>query len=46
MTASNRPEWWQSAWGSVVTAGKPEVKKSDVPQPTTLIKPPKVKEKR
>ena len=21
--AANRPQWWQSAWGSVVTAGKP-----------------------
>jgi cell division protein FtsB len=41
VTASNRPLWWQSAWGSVVAAGKPEVPKADVPQPVTRIKVPK-----
>jgi cell division protein FtsB len=42
VTEANRPQWWQSAWGSVVAAGKPEVAKADVPQPVTKIKPPKV----
>jgi hypothetical protein len=47
VASANRPEWWQSAWGSVVTAGKPEVSRADVPQPVSKIKPPKVaKEKR
>jgi hypothetical protein len=32
--------WWQSAWGSVVVAGKPEVAKADVPQPVRKIRPP------
>ena len=46
VTEANRPQWWQSAWGSVVTAGKPEAA-GDEPQPATKIKPPKVpKEKR
>ena len=42
VTEANRPLWWQSAWGSVVAAGKPEVAPQDVPQPVTKIKPPKV----
>ena len=47
VTGTDRSEWWQSAWGSVVTAGKPEVSQADLPQPVTKIKPPKVpKEKR
>ncbi len=46
-TTSTRPQWWQSAWGSVVTAGKPEVARADVPRPVSKIKPPKApKEKR
>ena len=40
-TEASRPLWWQSAWGSVVKAGKPEVAKSTVPPPVTTIKPPK-----
>ncbi|CAN5452994.1 hypothetical protein BH10ACT10_BH10ACT10_10930 [soil metagenome] len=40
--ASSRPQWWQSAWGSVVTAGRPEATRTDVPQPVTKIRPPKV----
>jgi cell division protein FtsB len=42
VTEANRPLWWQSAWGSVVAAGKHEVAEQDVPQPVTKIKPPKV----
>ena len=42
VTTANRPQWWQSAWGSVVTAGKPPVTKADLPQPVSKIKPPKV----
>jgi cell division protein FtsB len=41
VTEANRPQWWQSAWGSVVTAGKPEVTQADLPHPVTKIKPPK-----
>jgi len=41
VTKANRPLWWQSAWGSVVAAGKPQVAKADVPQPVTRIKVPK-----
>jgi cell division protein FtsB len=37
-----RPLWWQSAWGSVVRAGKPEVDPADVPRPLTRIKAPRV----
>ena len=47
VTVAEQPQWWQSAWGSVVTAGKPEVARGDVPQPVTKIKPPPLpKEKR
>jgi cell division protein FtsB len=41
VTEASRPLWWQSAWGSVVTAGKPEVDKSTVPPPVTRIRAPK-----
>ena len=37
---STRPLWWQSAWGSVVQAGRPEVDPADVPRPATRIKAP------
>jgi cell division protein FtsB len=40
VTDANRPLWWQSAWGSVVEAGKPEDER-DVPPPVAKIKPPK-----
>jgi cell division protein FtsB len=40
---TTRPLWWQSAWGSVVAAGKPEVDPADVPQPVTRIKAPRVR---
>lgn len=36
---NTRPLWWQSAWGSVVSAGEPEVD-SSVPPPATRIVPP------
>lgn len=39
---ATRPLWWQSAWGSVVAAGKPQVDERDVPPPATRIKPPKL----
>jgi Septum formation initiator len=39
-TTADRPEWWQSAWGSVVAAGEPPTT-DDVPPPVTTIKPPK-----
>jgi hypothetical protein len=42
VTEANRPLWWQSAWGSVVEAGKPEVDQRDVRPPATKIKPPRV----
>jgi cell division protein FtsB len=42
VTEATRPLWWQSAWGSVVTAGKPEVDKSTVPPPVTRIRAPKL----
>ena len=42
VTEANRPLWWQSAWGSVVEAGKPEVDPADVPRPASHIRPPKV----
>ena len=38
VTEATRPLWWQSAWGSVVEAGKPTVE--DAPPPATRIKPP------
>ena len=37
---TSRPLWWQSAWGSVVVAGKPKVAGSDVPRPVGKIKAP------
>jgi hypothetical protein len=42
VTKANEPLWWQSAWGSVVEAGKPEVAPEDRPQPVTKIRAPKV----
>jgi cell division protein FtsB len=42
VTEANRPLWWQSAWGSVVEAGKPEVDQRALPPPAAKIKPPKV----
>jgi hypothetical protein len=41
VTEANRPLWWQSAWGSVVRAGEPEVDPADVPHPATKIRPPR-----
>jgi hypothetical protein len=43
---STRPLWWESAWGSVVAAGKPVVDKRDVPPPATRITPPKLPKQR
>lgn len=40
VTESSRPQWWASAWGSVVTAGRPTVDPDDVPRPATRITPP------
>jgi hypothetical protein len=40
VSANSRPLWWQSAWGSVVQAGKPEVDRSTVPPPAKRIVPP------
>ncbi len=40
VSANSRPLWWQSAWGSVVSAGRPEVDKSSVPPPAKRILPP------
>jgi cell division protein FtsB len=40
VTESNRPLWWQSAWGSVVEAGKPDSETKDVPPPVSRIRPP------
>jgi hypothetical protein len=40
VSANSRPLWWQSAWGSVVSAGRPEVDKSSVPPPARRIVPP------
>jgi cell division protein FtsB len=39
VTAS-RPLWWQSAWGSVVRAGKPAVDARTAPRPARSIKAP------
>jgi cell division protein FtsB len=36
---ATRPQWWASAWGSVVAAGKPQVDPDDVPKPATSIAP-------
>ena len=41
VTEANRPLWWQSAWGSVVEAGKPTVDEQDAPQPVSKIRPSK-----
>jgi hypothetical protein len=38
---ANRPLWWESAWGSVVAAGKPVVAERDLPRPVTRIRAPK-----
>lgn len=40
VTEATRPEWWASAWGSVVAAGEPQVDPEDVPRPASRIKPP------
>jgi cell division protein FtsB len=40
VTEATRPLWWQSAWGSVVAAGKPLVDKSKVPPPVGKIDAP------
>ena len=39
VTRTTRPLWWQSAWGSVVAAGKPVVEHRVVPKPATRIGP-------
>ena len=41
VTEASRPQWWSSAWGSVVAAGKPQVDPDDVPKPATRITPPR-----
>jgi cell division protein FtsB len=41
VTRATRPLWWQSAWGSVVAAGKPQVDASKVPPPASRIEAPK-----
>jgi len=41
VTTATRPVWWQSAWGSVVTAGEKPTTKRAVPPPVTKITPPK-----
>lgn len=38
---ATRPLWWQSAWGSVVAAGKAPADKSKVPPPAAKISAPK-----
>jgi hypothetical protein len=40
VTEATRPLWWQSAWGSVVAAGKAPVDRRDVPRPATRIEAP------
>ncbi len=40
VTEANRPLWWQSAWGSVVTAGKPTVDPAPAPRPADRIRAP------
>jgi hypothetical protein len=37
---ASRPLWWQAAWGSVVSAGKPPPDPAKVPTPATRIKVP------
>jgi len=41
VAAASRPLWWQSAWGSVVVAGKPQLDRSKVPPPLAKILAPK-----
>jgi hypothetical protein len=36
-----RPLWWQSAWGSVIAAGKPVADRNDVLPPALKIVPPR-----
>ncbi len=40
VTEATRPLWWQSAWGSVVTAGKPTVDPAHAPRPADRIRAP------
>ena len=40
VTEATRPLWWQSAWGSVVEAGKPQVDPATAPGPATRITAP------
>ena len=37
---ASRPLWWQAAWGSVVSAGKPPPDPATAPTPATRIKVP------
>ena len=39
VTEASRPLWWQSAWGSVVTAGEPDADQEAAP-PVTRIRAP------
>jgi cell division protein FtsB len=41
VTETTRPQWWASAWGSVVAAGKPQVDAKDAPRPATRIDAPR-----
>ena len=41
VTEASRPQWWASAWGSVVEAGKPQVDPEDAPRPATRIGVPR-----
>ena len=43
LAAADRPTWWQTAWGSVVAAGKPEQPAS---RPATEIRLPSKKQHR
>jgi cell division protein FtsB len=40
VAGTSRPLWWQSAWGSVVAAGKAPVDPRDLPRPATKIVAP------
>ncbi|MGZ4499739.1 MAG: FtsB family cell division protein [Nocardioidaceae bacterium] len=40
-TGPHRPEWYQSAWGSMVAAGLPAHAKKHTPTPATEIRAPK-----
>ena len=42
VTEATRPLWWQSAWGSVVEAGKPQVDRDAVPPPASRIQAPEL----